>query len=288
MQLQLADLTYFWLGPLGGLRQLPLLPVTGNTTADETLIGDVTESLDGTATLHVFGHRRSWRCDWVCLTADEVAPLAAMFRRLDRRPLRLVDPRDRNRLTRDGSTAGCYSRDTRAHTTTAGAPAFVAVTDYPAPYAGLVDGGVAWPVPASTAATLRVDDTGRVPLLPGETVTVSALVKGTLGAQLGVAYYDAAGAAAGTSLAGTVTLAGWVVASHTVTPAAGQVAGSLTLTVASGAARTVTVGPAQWQTGPVVSGWAPGAGCPVVVAPAMTTRYPGLAHSDTGLQLREV
>jgi peptidoglycan hydrolase-like protein with peptidoglycan-binding domain len=286
-QLQFSDLTYFWLGPLGALRQLPLLPIRGNTNADEDVIGSLVVSLNGTGTQYVFGHKRSWQLDWPCLTADEVGPLRAMFLRLDSRALRIIDPRERNRLTRDGCSGGSYSRDATAHTVTAGTREFVEVTDYPAPYAGQVNGGIEWSVPATTVATMRVDDTLRTPLIPGETVTVSWLVKGTLGAQVGVRQYDAAGATTD-SLASSVTLGAWSVLSHTLTPTSSQVSASLALTVASGAARTVTVGPAQWEKGADVSGWVPGSGCPVVVAPSMTTRYPGLAHVDPGLVLREV
>ncbi|MGH3921343.1 MAG: hypothetical protein ACRDTT_00410, partial [Pseudonocardiaceae bacterium] len=72
-----SDLRYFWLGPLGYLRQLPLLPVGGGTDATELLIGGLFESLDGTATLQILGHKRSWQLDWVCLSADEIAAVHA-------------------------------------------------------------------------------------------------------------------------------------------------------------------------------------------------------------------
>lgn len=280
-----SDLTYFWLGPLGYLRQLPLLPVSGNTSANEEMFGGLFEAIDGTGTLDVLGMKRQWELDWVCLAADELAAVHAWFHRLSRSALRIVDPRAYNRLTRDGASGGSWSRSTTAHTVTAGTRSFVPVTDYPADVLGLMDGGIAWSVPLNTVATLRIDATDKIPLIAGQQITLSVLLKGTLGAQAGTQYYDTASAAGSTSLASSSTLAGWAWKSHTFTPSAGQVSASLIVTVASGAARTVTVGPALWH--PTNATWAPGVGCPRVLMPTMTNRYPGLARQDPGITLRE-
>lgn len=281
-----ADLDYFWLGPIGALRQLPLLPVGGTSDADETLIGGVSTGLDGTATAQVLGHRRSWSLDWVTLHPDDTGPLRSWYLGLIDADLRIVDPRARNRLSRNGSAGGCYDRDATGFSVTAGTLAFAAVTDYPTTLSGLLDGALSWSVPVTTVATLRIDDTARIPLVPGETVTVAMLVKGTLGAQLGVRQYTAAGATTD-SLASSVTLGSWAWLTHTLTPSASQVSGSLALTVASGAARTVTVGPAMWIKGSTVLGWVPGDGCPVVLMEDMGTTYPGLAAVNSGVVLRE-
>jgi hypothetical protein len=280
-----ADLTYFWLGPLGYLRQLPLLPLTTSHTASETIFGGLFEAVDGTGTLDILGLKRSWELDWVCLEADELAAVHAWFHRLNRAALRIIDPRAYNRLSRDGASGGSWSRGITAHTVTAGTRAFVAVTDYPADVLGLVDGGIAWSVPLNTAATLRIDATDKIPLIPGEQITLSVLLKGTLGAQVGVQFYDIAGAAGSTSLASSTTLAGWAWKSYTFTPSSTQVSASLIVVAASGAARTVTVGPAFWH--PTNTTWTPGTGCPRVLIPTMTTRYPGLARQDPGITLRE-
>lgn len=280
-----SDLTYFWLGPLGYLRQLPLLPVGGTTPATEELIGGLFTAVDGTGTLQVLGHKREWQLNWVCLAADEVAAVHAWFHRLSRAPLRIVDPRAFNRLSRDGASGGSWSRTTAAHTVTAGTVATTAVTDYPADLIGVVDGGIAWSVPLSTAATLRIDAGVKVPLIPGEEVTVRVLLKGSLGAQPGAQFYDVAESAGSTSLASSVTLGGWTWYAHTFTPTAGQVSGSLIVVAASGAARTISVGPALWH--PVNTDWTPGAGCPRVLLSAMPMRYPGLAYQDPGIVLRE-
>ncbi|MGH9058342.1 MAG: hypothetical protein ACRDZY_02310, partial [Acidimicrobiales bacterium] len=168
-----------------------------------------------------------------------------------------------------------------------GTPTFGVVTDYPstAPWYGVVDGGVSWPVPVSTVATLRIDATTTIPLVPGETITASVALKGTLGAQVGVQYYDNTGAAGSTTLAASVTLGGWATYSVTFTPTTGQVAGSLIVVTASGAARTLTIGPGLWH--PSNTDWCPGTGCPRVLPLTMTTAYPGLAFADAGLTLRE-
>lgn len=279
------ELNRFWLGPLGQLRQLPLTPVGGTIAANETLVGGLTTSMNGTGTLDVFGHKRAWDLDWVCLTAAEVAAVHAWFQRLTRADLRLVDVRAYNRLSRDGASGGSWSRDVVAHTVTAGTRALVTVTDYPTALLGLVDGGLAWSVPGSTVATLRIDATDKIPLVPGEQITLSVLLKGTLGAQVGVQFYDAVGAAGSTSLASSATLSGWAWYARTFTPSAGQVSASLIVVAASGSARTITVGPALWH--PSNTDWAPGTGCPRVLMPTMTTNYPGLARHDPGITLVE-
>lgn len=281
-----ADLTYIWLGPLGYLRQLPLLPVGDRSKADEDLIGGIHTSLAGTTTLDVVGHKRQWTLDWVCLTPAETTTAHAMYQHLTRSALRIIDPRAGNRLTRDGASGGTYSRDTRAHTTANGTVSWLPVTDYPAGFAGLVDGGAQWMVPASTAGTLLVDDTTRIPLIPGEQLSLTVWVKGTLGAQVGAQTYDATGADAGLALASSVTLGAWTGYTHTFTPGASQVAASLAVTVASGAARPVIIGPALWH--PTNTDWCPGSGCPRVLPISATTSNLGLANQDYGVVLREV
>lgn len=280
-----ADLTYFWLGPLGYLRQLPLLPVRDSVNATEELIGGLTVGMDGTGTLDVFGFKRSWQLDWVCLELLETRTQHALFQGLTRSPVRIVDPRAGNRLTRDGASGGSRSRDVTAHTVTAGTRSFVAVTDYPADYLGLIDGGISWSVPVSTAATLRIDATDKIPLIPGEQVRLAVLLASTGSAQVGVQPYDVAGAAGSTSLASSVTLGSWTWYSHTFTPSATQVSASLIVVAASGAARTVRVGPALWH--PDSTDWVPGTGCPRVLLTGSSTRYPGVANRDAGLVVRE-
>jgi hypothetical protein len=151
-----ADLTYFWVGPLGYLVRLPLLPVGGSSDTSEELIGALQVSLAGSATLDVFGHKRTWQLDWVCLSQAETAAVHAWSQGLTTTALRLVDPRAGNWLTRDGASGGSYHRDTRAHTLTSGSGTVLygPVGDYPTGLIGLVDGGVSWAVPAATAAMI--------------------------------------------------------------------------------------------------------------------------------------
>ncbi|MGH3926909.1 MAG: hypothetical protein ACRDTT_29255, partial [Pseudonocardiaceae bacterium] len=142
-----------------------------------------------------------------------------------------------------------------------------------------------WSVPLNTASTLRIDAADKIPLIPGEEITLSVLLKGTLGAQIGVQHYDAAGVAGSTSLSSSAVLSGWGWRTHTFTPSTGQVSASVIVVAASGAARTVSIGPALWHPDNTV--WTPGTGCPRVLLSAMTTRYPGLARVDPGITLRE-
>lgn len=279
------DLTFFWLGPLGYLQELPLLPIDDEVQATEDLIGGLTTSLNGTGTLDVLGHKRTWRLDWICLEWLDTRVQHALYQGLTRSAVRIVDPRAGNRLTRDGASGGSYSRGVAAHTVTAGTRVFAAVTDYPDGLIGLVDGCVSWSVPVTTACTLRIDDTDRIPLIPDEAVTLSVLLDGTGSTQVGVQYYNAAGTAGSTSLASSFTAGAWGWHSHTFTPSATQVSASLIVVAASGSARTVRIGPALWH--PVNTDWVPGTGCPRVLLTAAATRYPGLANQDVGLIVRE-
>lgn len=279
------ELNRFWLGPLGRLRQLPLLPVGGTTDATEQLIGGLTTSINGTGTLHVLGHKRTWQLDWPCLTAAEVTAMHAWFQGLTRAPLRIVDVRAWNRLSRDGASGGSWSRDVTAHTVTAGTRTFGLIADYPDAIADVVDGGISWAVPLNMASTLRIDATDKTPLIPSEAITLSVLLKGTLGAQVGVQYYDITEAATITSLSSSATLGAWAWYSHTFTPSSTQKSAALIVTAASGAARTLVIGPALWH--PRNADWTPGAGCPRVLATAMATRYPGMANHDPGVTLVE-
>jgi hypothetical protein len=280
------DFAYFWLGPLGYLQELPLLPVDGSSDASEELIGVLLTSLYGGGTLDVFGLKRTWQLDWVCLTHAETMTVAAWFQGLTTAPLRLVDTRGGNRLSRDAAAAGSYSRDVDAHTVLAGSVSFVAVTDYPAPFAGVIDGGIAWVVPAVTVATLVLDGTDLIPLIPGETVTATVWLQGTGNVQVGAQFYDTAGAGAGTALATSAALGVWAAYSVTFTPTATQVAAALIVVAASGSGRTVSVGPALWH--PTNTDWVPGVGCPEVLATSRRTAYPGLTNQNTGVTLREV
>jgi hypothetical protein len=266
-------------GPLGQLRTLPVLPIRGRHPAGHERIGGASTSLDGTTTLDVRAYRRTWAVDWTCLSADDWGWLEAWWLGLRRGvEHRIVDPRRPNRLTRDGSSGGSYSHTTDAHTVTAGTVGYVAVADYPT--AIQLDGAVSWAVPAP-GATLRVDDTPRIPLVDGEEVTVSVLLNDPGSVQVGARLYDVAGATTD-DLSPAETHSGWVWRSHTFTPA-GQVSASLAVVAAAGA-RTARVGPARWGED---TDWTPGSGCPAVLLTSFATTYP-LGYYDVGIELREV
>lgn len=283
----MANTDRFWLGPLGLLRALPSVAWGDDVQAPLARIGGAQDAIDGRLSVADLGSKKQWSFTWPFLTPDEVAPIEAWWLHLADASLRLLDQRRRNRLSRDGSSAGCRSRSVAAHTTTAGTPVFVPVADYPtsSPWYGLVDGGISWPVPASTAATMRIDGADRIPLLPGEQVTLAVPVKGSGSAQVGAQLYDLAGASAGTSLASAVTLAGWTTYTRTFTPTGTQVSAELVIVAASGSARTLTVGPALWGAG---GAWAPGTGCPQVELIDFAQSYADTDDEAVSLTVREV
>jgi hypothetical protein len=271
------------------LTQLPLLPLKGSADANEALIGTLLTSLAGGATLDVFGHKRTWVLDWVCLTQEETAAAHAWFQGLTTAPLRVVDPRAGNWLTRDGASGGSYHRDTRAHTLTSGSGSvtFAAVSGYPSALQAMLNGGITWTVPGATTATMLIDSTDLIPLIPGQAITAQVWLTGTGTAQVGAQFYDVSGAAAGSALGPVTALGGWAaVSSGAFTPTGTQVAASLMVVAASGSARAVTVGPATWH--PTNTDWVPGTGCPQVLVIDRKITYPGLANQDTGITLREV
>lgn len=292
MALETPSFTIFRLGPVGRMRNLPMVPVDAQFDMSLTRIGGEHVALTGALTLDTVGHKRTWGLSFRCLDADEIDFMRALYLRTVSGALRLIDPRERNRLSKAGSSGGSYQRTTAAHTTTAGTLSVVQPTDYPEPYVDRVDSAVALAVPATTVTTLRINSAthDRVPVVPGEPVTVSVLAKGTLGAQVGVQPYDITGAALSTSLASSVTLSTtWQRLTHTWTPGATAVSASLILQCASGAARTVTIGPAQYEPGSVLNDWVLGLGVPVVAIGDMPHHLAGVgALYGVDLALREM
>jgi hypothetical protein len=280
-------LTYY-LGPLGNLRQLPMVPIRSAVDIAYARLGGEHVTLNGQLTLDRVGYKRTWKTAWRCLEAQEAGPLEAAFLGLSRAKLRLLDPRQRNRLTPDGSAGGSYTRSPRAFVASAGAVTF-RVAPAPTDLAGVVDGGLDWEVPAGGGKLTADSGTlTRVPLLAGQQVTASVYVSGAGGVQVGATPYDAAGAAQADILAAAVTLGGaWQRLSHTFTPAAGQVAAAPCLVAAAGTARTLQTTGWQLQAGGL-SEWVPGTGCPHVVVGGFGRDHPSLAGHDVEIVLREV
>jgi hypothetical protein len=281
--------TTYWLGPLGALRALPMVPVHGSVDVDLALIGATQTTLGGRLVLDIAGHKRTWGMSWQCLTNDEIGAIRAVFLGLPGAIPRLVDPRETNRLSADASSGGSYTRTAAAFAPTAGTVAYAAMT-VPAALVDLLAGGISWAV--TTAGGTLLADSGsdrRVPLIPGEQVTVTAWAAGAGAAQVGAVPYDAAGVAGAASLGALVTLTGaWQRLTHTWTPGAGAVAGAPALVAAAGSARTVTTTAWQWQAS-AVTDWTPGLGCPQVLITASSRRLPGVGSgNDLDITVREV
>lgn len=92
----------WYLGPLGGLRELPV----PNPGFDDTVTryGGVHQGLSGARTVDVTGYRSSFTFSWNNLLPDEFNYFRALHSRLIPGPYRLIDPRYKNRLSTQSST----------------------------------------------------------------------------------------------------------------------------------------------------------------------------------------
>lgn len=87
----------WYLGPLGGLRELPV----PNPGIEDTVTryGGIHQGLSGARTVDVTGHRGAFTFTWNFLLPDEYNYLRALHTRLIPGPYRLIDPRFKNRLS---------------------------------------------------------------------------------------------------------------------------------------------------------------------------------------------
>lgn len=109
----------YYVGPLGYLQAFPAM--TGSDHAPEapiTIPGGVHTSQSGRTTMDRVGTpKRSWVLDWPNLTDANRVLIDAAIHRSANAPLRLIDPRNTNKLTADTSAGGSLSLSTTPWTT---------------------------------------------------------------------------------------------------------------------------------------------------------------------------
>lgn len=208
----------FYVGPLGGLRELP--DATPTVDVPLTVIGGTHLSLSGAYTRDIFGHKRSWTWAYAGLTTAQLTWVEALQYGLVPGPLYLIDPRRPNRLPVQVATGGSLYRTVdhvipsntsvaywRAHSAISSAD----VTTLPA--AAVLRGAVEWQLLSAGAAGLELagpalDGRLDVPLLGGETLDVAAWLVGQVGATvtLTATTYTLAGDVAATAVSAPLAL----------------------------------------------------------------------------------
>lgn len=282
----------WWLGPVGSLVQIPA--PADPMDVNPALIGAVHESLSGAVSVDRVAQPRSWAMSWRALDEDTLTYLAAVGSGQIPGPLRLIDPLRRNRLARQVATGGSVRRSTARWTAYDGSTIeWVPLTDAPV----AARGAISWTLPDLSGSDLfvasgRETGTDRTPVLPSESLRITARVRGTTGTDvaLGVDVWDSAGASITSE--GTLTALDattWSALSFTYpVPASGRVSLSPYVRAPSGqTAATVQVTGLQVALSSAPDVWTPGGGAPVVIASELTETYEVVDRHTFAMLLRE-
>ncbi|TCO47295.1 hypothetical protein [Actinocrispum wychmicini] len=277
----------FYLGRLGALRKLRD-PMKGLDATNER-IGATHRSLNGTTSLDVLGHKRTYKIQWDYLTHDDLSYLEALHLGLIDGPLRLVDPQRRNRLRAQVSSGGSRSRTTAGFTATQGTLAFTSGATPPDVFAA---GAITWTLPAAAGGRLTANDTltDRTPLIPGEPVTLSLYAAGDpVTVQVVITPVDPSGQPGSPVFGPQVTLTGsYQRLPLTFIPGPSHAGCAVGVDVPiGGPTGTITTTGWQLEAAPTASPWVPGTGCPVVVIDSLTDVYPEYGYHAPTLTLLE-
>ncbi|MGW5645068.1 phage head spike fiber domain-containing protein [Saccharopolyspora sp. NPDC003752] len=275
----------FWLGPVGQLVQLTE-PGAG-IPRSSTRIGGIHTAVDGTPTVDTLGFSRAWEfaLDW--RYRSELRRLRALHHRAIPDQLRLIDPMVPNRLALAVSTCGATPArrqlpllgDGPVYRSGETAPDLVEVCG----------GSIEWTPPDGGGLLTERSPARAGAVLPGEQVTLSAYVRGTVdrAVQVQLVVFDAAGnptaTVAGTSTSG----AGWVRLAVQHTAAAGDAYAMAQLSASAGTGAVHTSG-WQLEAAGAATEWDLGGGSPLVVVNQLTETSPYYPMSDAGLTLLEV
>lgn len=228
--------TQFHVGPIGGLVELP--DVLGQVDAPLERIGGSSRSLLGRQWRDTLGFQRSWAWSWDALLPEQVAAVEALAYGLVPGPLRLLDPYRANRLPEQVASGGSVTRSGRGFAVTVGGVQYrsnrlVAPDPTTLGPGRLLRGCQEWLRPTSGDGVLylpgnTLDGAWRMPVVPGESLRLSAWLAGQAGVQprLGWVEYDRAdvGTAYQTPTGLPVTSTGWQRATTEFVPAPGTVA----------------------------------------------------------------
>lgn len=287
---------YFYLGPLGDLRELPPIERTETVSADADAPISEHVSLSGARVLDRMGpHRRTWDLSWMYLAPDEVDEIDSLRRGLLGAPLWLVDPQRPNLAAPQVATAGTERRSTDGWTSQAGARRWKLLDTRPPGVRSV--GAIEWEraTIADILSVGRSTPTQRTPLLPGGgPVSVSGYLRRTSATatqvQVGIDFWLADGNRS-TTLAAVTTpaLNVWTDLGYSATPPAGAVAFSPVWSVAAGQPASIMqitgVRTGHHATAPAPS---VGGGAALVYPRKLPETYPSQDEISCGLTLVEM
>jgi hypothetical protein len=316
----MLDLPYFRLGPIGQLNPL-VIPEPGIQVENE-FIGNVHTSLIGKKTADAHGWRRKWNLTQAYLDSDDYGLLRAYYMRLFNRPLRFLDPLEKNRALPGPSGGGRnpgWSKALKAfhlENSTHGI-----VTDrilsmgHTQSYVSdgdqrdvefTIDNGMRWNVGAATASQPRLFLNGPVPditttpvfayvdpIIPGETVTYSVYVQCDDGANVSLRIYgiNSISGSMGSQVGSTATTTNTAWTRLSVTFTISDLDTYVGITpVLTNSNRTgyVNISKAQLEAGDTATSWVHGLGVPEVTIMAMSAASPRYPLVTTDLEIQEL
>lgn len=283
----------FWLGPVGDLRQLPIVEWTERVTATREPAGGIAAALSGARTRYIMGRARgTWTIPWRYLDAGQVALLSALRAGRLGGPLRLVDPERPNLAHPQLATGGTEEQDTSGWAATNDALDWHWIADPPAGV--LANGAITWTRSTTAAGDLAPGRAGhayRAPARGTEVMSIGMWVRatsGTVAAAFGVDHFNAAGVPTTVVGSAATVPSTWTQATTTWTPVAGQFAVAPALRIASGQpASVIEITGVQIAYGSTLGSWSEGGGAPVVLIDSLPEDRPWAGETDASLTLVE-
>lgn len=293
----------FLLGPLGRLS--PLAPPEKGIARTDEMAGGVHTSVNGSKTLTVRGYRRVWEIESAHLEREDLSFLQACFAGAIRSPLRLVDPINKNRLSKSTSAAAKlpewaggasnWRTDATASTSTqqGDTPAVSFTNDYSSATSYVPETYIRWETEGAATVWAEVDGdkplaAKAVPVFPGETLTLSAytrVVSGLGSVTLSLRYVDASSTVVGTANSAASTATSWTRLAATLDAPADAVGAVVALTATAGGVYDVSQ--VQLEEGASASGWVFGHGCPEVLFTQLRETSPRYPLVTASLRLEE-
>lgn len=263
----------WYLGAPGDMRELFAPEMDIDIT--EERYGGVFQGLSGARSVDVTGFRQRLTFDMKWVDPAEYVWYEALYRRLIPGTLRLINPLKKNRLSQESSMGQWGGYTTNGLSLTSGS--MTRLWDWPSTAPPIALSTNRWGARVS-GAVFRTDETKRIPVIAGETITASVWLKSTVAhsVTLAIDWADrlGAGTAASTTSVVSVTTAWQRFALTAAVPAGTHL---VTFAGYSFTTNNLDVGPLQLESGASATSWEMGGGAPSVVIdqmPVTTPRYP--------------
>jgi hypothetical protein len=286
----------FYLGRPGALQKLPP-PLPGFEVTD-LLRGGLHELAAGGNVRDRTQARRRWVLGWKALTDDEWSGLRTLYRLPG--PYRLLDPRDRNRLTVNQSTGTEELRDTTGHRpVTQGVLASDTAFAHSGTRSLKWDSETALAVSSGRGVAYATSgtsiDASWAAVRPSVAHTFSVWAHASIAVSMAarIDWYSTAGALLSSSVgSGTsVSTSAWTqltVANASSPATAAYGIGGVQNTTTTGAAVQVWLDDPQLEEGAVASTWLLGGGSPLVVVDTLAPSAVLAGFTDAELVLLEL